>query len=71
MGKEKTNAQSLIGEIGLVIEEIAPFETGLVKVWGQIWTAKSLDTEIIHRKEKVRIISIVGVKLMVKKLKEE
>ncbi len=71
IGKEKTNYQSLIGNIGLVIEEIRPFETGVVKVSGQVWTAKSPDKKIINRKEKIRVMAIEGVKLIVEKLEEE
>ncbi len=71
VGKEKTNSQSLIGNVGLVIEEIRPFETGLVKISGQIWTARSPNKEVIKRKEKVRVIAIEGVKLIVEKLKKE
>ncbi len=70
IGKQKTNAQSLLGETGMVIEEIRPFQTGLVKVSGQIWTAKSKDDTIIEKNKKVKISHIEGVKLMVEELKE-
>lgn len=71
IGATQTNSQSLIGEIGLVQEQIRPFETGLVKVSGQIWTAKANDNNTIDKNNKVRIISIEGVKLIVEELSEE
>lgn len=70
VGQEKTNAQSLVGEIGIVTKEIRPFETGLVKISGQIWTAKSIDKKSIGRNERVMVLAIEGVKLIVEKLKE-
>lgn len=70
VGNVKTNSASLIGEIGIVKEPIHPFETGLVKVSGQIWTAKSKDKESIDKNKKVRILSIEGVKLIVEELEE-
>lgn len=71
VGKEKTNAQSLIGEIGIVTEDIRPLETGLVKVSGQTWTAKCKTKETIEYNTRVRILGIEGVKLIVERLDQE
>lgn len=63
-----TNADALIGETAVVFEEINNLESrGLVKVKGQVWSAKSLDTESIDKDAKVEIVAIEGVKLVVKK----
>ncbi len=63
---EPTNADMVIGKTGLVTEKIdnlAP--SGLVKVNGSIWTARSADDSVIEENEKVIIKEISGVKLLV------
>lgn len=66
IGKEKTNAALLIGKTGIVIEDIKPYNSGLVKVSGQIWTAKATDESIeIKSDSRVKIVKIEGVKLIV------
>lgn len=68
IGATKTNVNSVIGETGIVIKKIAPYNTGQVKVSGQIWTAKSLDNEEIDENLKVEVVRVEGVKLIVKKI---
>lgn len=66
LGNEKTNIDQLINAAGIVIEEIGEFHTGLVKINGQIWSAKSVSGEIIHKDQIVVVDHIEGVKLIVK-----
>ncbi len=66
IGATKTNVDSIIGLVGIVIKKIEPFNTGQVKVAGQIWTAKSLDDKEIQEGKQVEVIKVEGVKLMVK-----
>ena len=63
-----TNADSLIGEEAVVIEDINNLEArGQVKVRGQIWTARSADKAVTYKKgEILNIIAIEGVKLICK-----
>jgi membrane protein implicated in regulation of membrane protease activity len=69
--KERTNADKVIGEKGIVVERIDPISgTGQVKVRGQIWTARSADDLVIEENETVEIQEISGVKLFVKKCLE-
>ena len=64
--KVSTNADNLIGQIGIVTIEIDNLSTqGQVKVNGQIWTARSKDGNIIPINEKVEVLEISGVKLIV------
>ena len=64
----KTNSDSLIGQIGIVTSPINNKEgVGLVKIAGQIWSARSLDGSDISEGENVLVERIDGVKLMVKK----
>lgn len=64
--KVSTNADSLIGQTGIVTIEIDNLSTqGQVKVNGQIWTARSKDGNIISVNEKVKVLEISGVKLIV------
>ena len=62
-----TNADSVIGEEGIVTLDIDAKEgNGLVKVKGQIWSAKSENGESISEGAVVEVLAIEGVKLIVK-----
>jgi len=66
---EATNLDRVIGKIGIVTEEVEKLEPGEVKVDGKRWSA--ISTEKIKVGSKVEILSIDGVKLNVKEIKEE
>jgi membrane protein implicated in regulation of membrane protease activity len=66
---EATNLDRVIGKIGVVTEEITKLEPGEVKVDGKKWSA--ISTKKISEGSKVEILSIDGVKLNVKEIKEE
>ena len=62
-GSEKTNVDALVGEKGVVISPIHPYEVGQVKVGGQVWSAvgKNPD-ETFAVDQLVKINAIEGVK---------
>ncbi len=61
-----TNADRIIGEIGQVIEDISPLEDkGLIKVKGQMWSARTDLPNLIEKDTLVRVIDIRGVKAVV------
>ena len=63
---EPTNADRVIGQTGIVTEEINPIDgLGEVKVDGKRWSAKSSDGKIIPEGTIVKIEEISGVKLIV------
>ncbi|HIV01937.1 MAG TPA: NfeD family protein [Candidatus Aphodoplasma excrementigallinarum] len=65
---EKTNADSLIGESGVVTERIDNLNAaGRIKVHGQSWRAKSEDDSIIEVGETVVVTALSGVTLTVRK----
>ena len=66
---EPTNLDRVIGKIGIVTEDISKLEPGEVKVDGKKWSA--ISTGKISVGSKVEILSIDGVKLKVKEIKEE
>ena len=66
---EATNLDRVIGQIGVVTEEITKLEPGEVKVDGKKWSA--ISSKKIKVGSKVEILSIDGVKLNVKEVKEE
>lgn len=71
MRVERTNADRVIGEKGVVIEKIdVVLGKGQVKVLGQVWSARSVDDTDIGRGEKVEVLEISGVKLIVRRLEE-
>lgn len=64
-----TNADALIGERGVVIDEIDNLGfRGVVKVKGQTWSARSEKGERIEVGKSIEVLSIEGVKLIVKTL---
>jgi membrane protein implicated in regulation of membrane protease activity len=61
-----TNADMVIGKSALVVEEINnSLATGLVKVNGVTWTARSSDNSVIPKEATVSVEKIEGVKLIV------
>lgn len=65
---EATNLDMVINKIGIVTEDIKQDKIGEVKVLGKRWSAYS-NTEL-KEDEKVKILSIDGVKLKVEKIGE-
>ena len=68
VGQTKTNIDSLPGKIGFVVKEIPPYETGFIKIDGQLWTAKNASDSVIGSGSKVVVIRVEGVKLIVEKI---
>ena len=63
-----TNADRFIGESAVVTEKIDNIaQTGLVKLQGTVWTARSADGETIPEGVTVTVQKIEGVKLIVEK----
>lgn len=71
IGHEKNNIEMLIGMTGLVTEDIHPYQTGLVKLKGQMWTAVSDNQEHIPKGMEIEVVRIEGVKLIVEPRKGE
>ncbi|MCQ5128326.1 NfeD family protein [Butyricicoccus faecihominis] len=66
---EPTNADRIIGEPAIVVIEIDNVqETGEIKVFGQLWTARSADDSVIPKGAAVRVTAIRGVKAIVEKV---
>lgn len=67
--EERTNADRIIGQKAIVIEEINYLNgTGAVKVDGKEWTARNFENneEMIKKGTEVIVVEIKGVKAMVK-----
>jgi len=66
----KTNVDAILGKTGVVItkvDNLAP--SGLVRVSGQDWTARSIANETtIDETKTVEVVKVEGVKLIVKEL---
>ena len=65
---EPTNSDRVIGKVGDVTKKIEKNKYGEVKVYGNTWTASS--KEVIEVGERVKVLSIDGVKLVVEKEKK-
>lgn len=70
--RQKTNAESLIGQQALVIEDIDTLQSaGRVEVNGQEWSAKTDESDGKIEKNKIVVIDgIQGVKLIVRDREE-
>ena len=65
--RTRTNADSLIGAVGVVLEDIDNLKAaGMVQVNGQEWTARTEDGGRIAKGKEVLVEKISGVKLIVK-----
>lgn len=65
--KTNTNVYSIIGKRALVIKTIDPIHSvGQIKINGEIWTAESIDNQVIDEGSEVEILEIKGVKAIVK-----
>lgn len=68
--KTNTNAYSIIGKKALVIKTIDPIHSvGQIKINGEVWTAESVDNQVIDEGSEVKILEIKGVKTIVKPIK--
>ena len=65
---EPTNSDRVIGKVGEVTQKIGRNKYGEVKVYGNTWTASS--KQVINVDERVKVLSIDGVKLVVEKEKK-
>ena len=62
------NVESMAGKQGKVVVEIDNINAkGMIKVDGMEWTARSVDGEIIPKDSLVTVVSVEGVKAMVRK----
>ena len=68
--KEKTNLDLIIGQTGIVTEDIDNIAAkGSVKVNFQIWTARAVnDEDSIKEGDLVKIVAVSGVKLICEKI---
>ena len=65
--KEKTNVDAIIGQQGVVLDEIDNIAgTGRVKLGGMEWTARSTTGQKIEKDAVVTVERIEGVKVFVK-----
>ncbi|HKL57293.1 MAG TPA: NfeD family protein [Sphaerochaeta sp.] len=63
-----TNTNSLLGEKGVVIEEINSVRsTGLVRIHKEVWTAIAKNSEVIPIDQSIVVQCIDGVKLIVER----
>ena len=68
--KYSTNLQGIISKNAVVIEDIEPYSTGLVKLNGEEWTAVSKHEVKIEKNKIVKVIAIEGVKLIVEEVSD-
>lgn len=66
---EPLNANRCIGQVAVVTETVDNLNaTGLVKVGGTVWTARSSDGSVIEQGKNAVVEKIEGVKVIVKEI---
>ena len=64
-----TNANSIIGKKGIVIQDINPIHgIGQIKISSEVWSAKTSDDSIIKKGTEIEVTEISGVKAVVKEI---
>lgn len=66
-----TNADKLIGQLGIVTEKILPNQIGEVKIGGRLWSAVSTNEKTHEVGDEVKIEAISGVKLIVSNIEND
>ena len=70
--KIETNAYSIIGKKGIVVQDINPtFGVGQIKVAGEVWSAKTTDESTIKKGTQIEVKQIDGVKAVVEPINVE
>ncbi len=64
----KTNVYALQGKKGVVLEQIAPFTRGWIKVDGEIWAAVPYDDSSIEKGALIEVVDSAGSHLKVKQI---
>lgn len=64
--KVETNAYSIIGKKGIVVQDInTTLGVGQIKISNEVWSAKTENETIIEKGTEIKIIKIDGVKAVV------
>ena len=66
--KPITGKEEMIGLEGKVISPLT--QDGIIQVRGELWKATSIDASGIAKEEKVVVVSVEGLKLVVKRKKD-
>lgn len=65
----QTNAYSIIGKKGIVIQDINnTLGVGQIKIANEVWSAKTEDDTVIEKGAEVNIVRIDGVKAVVEQI---
>lgn len=62
---KKTNSDALIGKSGIVMKTILVESPGLVKIGGEVWSARSLHGAIIATGASIKVVAVSGAHLIV------
>ena len=68
---EKTNLDAIIGKEGICEEDIGEMSPGRVKIGGMSWAAYTENGLVISKGDKIRVVSIDGVKLLCEKVQSK
>jgi len=65
---ERTNVYALQGKRGFVTKSINVHSSGMVKVQGELWFARSVSGDVIEEGATVEVVDVRGAHVIVKKI---
>lgn len=65
-----TNMYALQGKRAIVLESITPTKPGLVKINGEIWTARSMHDDAINKDATVQVVRVSGAHVVVEEIQK-
>lgn len=63
-----SNVYALKGQRGIVLKSVTPKTTGVVKIGGEVWSARTAREEVIAVGSTVEVIDVIGVHLIVERV---
>jgi membrane protein implicated in regulation of membrane protease activity len=60
-----SNIYRLQGQAGVVVQNIEPHAVGLVKLGGELWSARSVNEQLVENNTMVIVVNVVGCHLVV------
>jgi membrane protein implicated in regulation of membrane protease activity len=66
--KVLSNVYALKGQKGIVLKAVTPKSTGVVKIGGEVWSARTAREDVIQVGTMVEVIDVIGVHLIVERV---
>jgi membrane protein implicated in regulation of membrane protease activity len=65
LNPQRPQVDALVGEIGVVAEDLAPGAVGRIELRGTAWSARNAASLLLPRGVRCRVVSVDGLTLLV------